>query len=679
MREESRRVLFVLSFFATFLFFYSSADGQANVSRSPSMTSTSPRIDVDAAGNLHVVWAEYYSDTSGDCFYSKYDIGSEAWGAPLNLSNNGRVHTGDYRACGIDIDGNDNLYVIYVEKNRISMRINSGGSWGAPIQIDSWGSGDCDGARVAVTSSGDIFTCWWITSVYRAYSRARIGGNWEPVVQITPPAQAKYADIAVGGNWVYAVWTQRDAIYQIYYSRRNASPGTSWSTPQIVREGSFKQQAPVVEVDNNGIAHVVFTPVLDDYGTREVLYTYWTGGGFAPTTRICPGRLLHYPSLHSRGSNLYCCWQEGGYGNGTGVFYNNKVGGSWSGVGSVPNSSGNTYPDVAANPSQTEVYFVWDSWGEIWCNMGATGPPAPPPAGFPTASFSCSPSSGSAPLTVNFNGSSSFDPDGTIVGYNWNFGDGTTGAGVVVNHTYTRPGLFTARLTVTDNEGKTGSASRTIDVSAVNVPPVADFGFTPSSGIYPVEITFDGSPSRDPDGGIVQYSWNFGDGDRASGRVVRHTYSRWGTFSVSLTVLDDRRAAANKVRNIQILRLFQPLSISWTTHKDESLFRTRYVNQVTWSKNPANDALGVQIVLHRVWRKKAGESDVAFRLIAAVAGDVYDFLDKNTGAESYAYTVTVLDNHGHESPIVGGTENQALVKTPRSSPSISKRGKLPIR
>jgi hypothetical protein len=145
-------------------------------------------------------------------------------------------------------------------------------------------------------------------------------------------------------------------------------------------------------------------------------------------------------------------------------------------------------------------------------------------------------------------------------------------------------------------------------------------------------------------------------------------------------VEDDRGATANKVRNIEILRLFQPLGIGWTSHKDESLFQTRSVNDVAWARNPANDALGVQIVLHRIWRKKAGESDLAYRLIGEVSGDAYAFLDKDVGAnDTYVYTITVRDNNGHESPIIGGAGNPVLVRPLKSSQPLSRRGKLPAR
>lgn len=199
MREKTRHFLLLLSISLVFFALYSSTDGAANVSRTSNIPSTGPRIAVDSAGNIHVVWGEYYSDTSGDAFYSKYDLGSNAWSVPINLSNNGLVHTREYRPVGIDIDGSDNIYVIYVEGSRVSMRIFSGGNWGSPILLQDWNTGDADCARVAVDSSGNIFTTWWVTDGYYIQTRARVGGNWENVRTISQ-APAKFPDIAVGNQ-----------------------------------------------------------------------------------------------------------------------------------------------------------------------------------------------------------------------------------------------------------------------------------------------------------------------------------------------------------------------------------------------------------------------------------------------------------------------------------------------
>jgi PKD repeat protein len=83
----------------------------------------------------------------------------------------------------------------------------------------------------------------------------------------------------------------------------------------------------------------------------------------------------------------------------------------------------------------------------------------------PTASFNATPTSGTAPLQVAFDGSASTDPDGSISSYQWTFGDGSSGTGANTQHTYASAGSYSATLTVTDNKGATGTASRSIAVS----------------------------------------------------------------------------------------------------------------------------------------------------------------------------------------------------------------------
>jgi len=87
----------------------------------------------------------------------------------------------------------------------------------------------------------------------------------------------------------------------------------------------------------------------------------------------------------------------------------------------------------------------------------------------PIAIVSATPTSGNAPLAVSFSSSGSHDPDGSISTYSWNFGDGGTATGSTVSHTYNAAGTYTARLTVTDNRGATGSATVTIRVTQAKV------------------------------------------------------------------------------------------------------------------------------------------------------------------------------------------------------------------
>jgi hypothetical protein len=89
--------------------------------------------------------------------------------------------------------------------------------------------------------------------------------------------------------------------------------------------------------------------------------------------------------------------------------------------------------------------------------------------GSPYATFKVSKSKISVGETISFDASGSFDYlDGTIASYNWDFGDGNTGSGVTVDHTYTSAGVFQPMLTLIDNEAKTKSKSITVFVLSTN-------------------------------------------------------------------------------------------------------------------------------------------------------------------------------------------------------------------
>jgi PKD repeat protein len=85
----------------------------------------------------------------------------------------------------------------------------------------------------------------------------------------------------------------------------------------------------------------------------------------------------------------------------------------------------------------------------------------------PIASFTYLPLSPSVGETVDFDASASYDPDGTIASYTWDFGDATTGSGMTTNHIYTSADTYTVTLTVTDNDGLSDTATQDITVTEV--------------------------------------------------------------------------------------------------------------------------------------------------------------------------------------------------------------------
>ena len=173
----------------------------------------------------------------------------------------------------------------------------------------------------------------------------------------------------------------------------------------------------------------------------------------------------------------------------------------------------------------------------------------------PTSHFTQS----AAGLAVSLDGSTSTDGDGTIVSHAWNFGDGQTGTGATVSHTYAAAGSFTVTHTVTDNDGLTGSSTSVVTVAApANVAPTAAFTATPSGLV----VAVDGSTSTDSDGTIASYAWNFGDSGTATGATASHSYAAAGTYTVTLTVTDNGGATNSTTRSVTVTAPVTPTSLA---------------------------------------------------------------------------------------------------------------------
>jgi len=175
-----------------------------------------------------------------------------------------------------------------------------------------------------------------------------------------------------------------------------------------------------------------------------------------------------------------------------------------------------------------------------------------PPNVAPVPAIVATPLSGSAPMLVNVSGASSSDPDGSVVSYAWNFGNGLTADGALASTTYTTPGSYVVRLTVTDNRGAVRSTTVTVVAGATNVRPIAVISALPTSGPAPLLVQLGAAGSSDPDGSIVSYAWNFGDGRTATGTQTQANFVTPGTYTVTLTVTDNKGASSSATENIVV-------------------------------------------------------------------------------------------------------------------------------
>ncbi len=92
-----------------------------------------------------------------------------------------------------------------------------------------------------------------------------------------------------------------------------------------------------------------------------------------------------------------------------------------------------------------------------------------------------------------------------------------------------------------------------IPMAGGNRAPIAQFTATPTSGNIPLTVQFNASASYDPDGDPITCSWEFGDGQSASGTIVSHTYQQAGTFIARLKVRDSHGTEAHQVRSIEAI------------------------------------------------------------------------------------------------------------------------------
>ncbi len=160
---------------------------------------------------------------------------------------------------------------------------------------------------------------------------------------------------------------------------------------------------------------------------------------------------------------------------------------------------------------------------------------------------------GVAPLRVNFDGGASTGAD--LVDFEWDFdGDGTFDAsGKQVENVYTEHGDFIVTLEVTSVDGKSAVTQFNVFVESAGLQ--AKVTANPKSGEVPLDITFDASGTRVPDGmDVVSFTWDFGDGTPLlqEGAHVTHRYSKIGTFDVTVKAITSENEFSEKSITVNV-------------------------------------------------------------------------------------------------------------------------------
>lgn len=204
-----------------------------------------------------------------------------------------------------------------------------------------------------------------------------------------------------------------------------------------------------------------------------------------------------------------------------------------------------TFPGVGTYAVTLEVTDDEGFKGLATMPVTVTDPDAP------VADFDVSPGPWIVGNTISFT-DTSIDPNaGTLVSWDWAFGDGGASTAQNPTHVYTTPGEYDVTLLVTDDEGKSGGVIGTLRVQNPTQPPDASFSFLPADPDE-LELVLFSNTSTDPDGDPMTFLWDFGDGTTSTDPSPTHVYSLKGTYSVTLVAVDDNGAADVATQNVAV-------------------------------------------------------------------------------------------------------------------------------
>ncbi len=285
----------------------------------------------------------------------------------------------------------------------------------------------------------------------------------------------------------------------------------------------------------------------------------------------------------------------------------------------------------------------------------AVNPAPPPPNVSPNANAGADQSITLPTNTSTLDGSSSSDPDGTIVSYSWTRISGPSSYNIVSGNAATTAvnnltqGTYSFRLVVTDNNGATSSDTVVIVVNPApppaNVSPVANAGSDQSITLPSNSVTLDGSGSSDPDGSIVSYSWtkiagpssyNIANGNSATTSVNSLTQ---GTYSFRLVVTDNNGATSSDTVVIVVNPAPPPANVSPVANAGSDQSITLPSNTVTVDGSGSSDPDGS--IVSYSWTKIAGPAS-------------YNIANGNSATTSvgsltqgtYSFRLVVTDNSG---------------------------------
>ncbi|MCK5292055.1 MAG: PKD domain-containing protein [Thermoplasmata archaeon] len=432
---------------------------------SGSQWQTPPSIGVDSTGEIHVLWEDYR--TGEYDIYSSH-MASNGTSFAANVKVNDDVNPNRQSRPEMATGPGDLVHAVWEDYRNNNWDIyyanstDGGLSFGTNVRVTNEAAGDWqNNPSLAVDAFGTVHVVWeddrnsnW--SIFYANSLDGFSSNTDVSWGSTPGNQwGAIVEVGDSGT-IHVVW---EAASDIRYSR-SSDGGLSFGTSLVLNDdgGNASQGKPSIAVESGGIVHVAWEDAR--LGDSDIFYTRSADNGatFDLNVRINDDATTESQATPAvaveDGEFVHIAWADARLG-GWDIFYT-----------ASGNGGANFLPNVKVNDDTLKKY--WQTRPTITSEDGGS---------FHVAWKDSRLKSSGLLYDV-------FYAEGKVtrLSYNWDFGDGSPPSSeVIVNHIYSSSGNYTARLTVTDEQGGSGNDTAVITVEKEQVPITVEIDIDPDT------------------------------------------------------------------------------------------------------------------------------------------------------------------------------------------------------